>query len=104
MERFLSDIIFYKKYFKEIDVKKIDSLLFCFLADKYGESLASRRGLILKEKHIAYFEGLHDGIDWSRFSDKDITYTKQEIKNLIDYIKKHKEVRIWSGISDEQMD
>lgn len=87
--------LFYKKYIREVDVEKVDSYLFSLFYQKYGEALDSRDGLILKECHIAYLEGLHDGLDWSATKSDDIEHTKQEIEHLISYIKKHKEVQIW---------
>lgn len=94
-------ILFYKKYVREVDVEKINSYLFSLLYNKYEESLDSREGLILKECHIAYLQGLHDGLDWSSYNNDDIEHTKQEIQHLISYINKHKEVQVWSGSIDE---
>lgn len=96
--------LFYKKYIREVDVEKIDSYLLSLLSEKYGEVLDTREGLILKECHIAYLEGLHDGLDWSSYNNEDIEHTKQEIQYLISYIKEHKEVRIWSDFIDEDED
>ena len=94
--------LFYKKYVREVDVEKIDSYLLSIFYEKYSESLDSREGLILKEGQIAYLQGLHDALDWSHsYNDEDIEHTKQEIKDLISYIKKHNEVQIWSDIIDE---
>ena len=94
--------LFYKKYIRELYVEKIDSYLISLFYEKYSETLDSREGLILNEGHIAYLEGLHDGLDWSSYNNEDIEHTKQEIQELISYIKKHKEVQIWSDVSDEE--
>lgn len=95
--------LFYKKYVQKVDVEKIDSYLHSLFYEKYSESLDSREGLILKEGEIGYLQGLHDALDWSNsYGNEDIEHTKQEIQHLISYIKKHKEVQLWSDFVSEE--